>query len=183
MFFSFLWWTKCCQTSIEGLNVYKDPPSYLHVLWDVVAKKKKTEQKKLFVWVNPPRPFPFAIGRESSQWGGGEVDFLWANYTGPTCKIFLTSPMVFILKRKKRKRSPSLRKTLSLCMWYLDACLVFVLLCRDWWRGFRFSPTKQALHMSLVWSMHVCSDVDKTSAQGHAISFSPHVSNRSCRQW
>jgi len=84
--------------------MFKDPPFYLHVLWDGVAKKKKkkkTEQKKLFVWVNPPRPFPFAIGCESSQWVGGEVDFLWANYTGPTCKIFLTSPMVFILKRKK----------------------------------------------------------------------------------
>lgn len=102
-------------------------------------------KKTLFVWVNPPRPFPFAIGRKSSQWVGGEVDFLWANYTGPTCKIFLTSPMVFILKRKKEKRSPSLRKTLSLCMWYLDACLVFVLLCRDWWRKFRFFSLQNKL--------------------------------------
>lgn len=100
--------------------------------------KKKTEQRKLFVWVNPPHPFPLAIGRESSQWVGGEVDFLWTSDTGPTCKIFLTSPRVFILERKKGKRSPSLRKTVSLCVWYLDACLVLVLLHRHWWRGFRF---------------------------------------------
>ncbi len=106
VFFLFSVVNEVFSEQYRGLNVYMDPPPvYLHMLWDVVCpekrSKKKNKQKQLFIWVNPPRPFPFAIGRESSQWVGGEVDFLWASYTGPTCKIFLTSPMVFILKRKK----------------------------------------------------------------------------------